>query len=304
LWEGIPLKERITILGKATPIFDEYLKEGLICTTGITETGEFRRLYPVPIKNYEQFRNWNIVDIELLEQGAKCPFSEHRDYRPESRILNLSIEEPFKVVDQLKTIKKRFTLIKSLLNPSEEWIKAQRNPRKTIGIVRPKDLKVTIEVSKQEPKESKEPNFASLLEYTDPELKRNATKKRYIEKKLRQYLTRILDIRFNFKCHYNPECKGHKKLILDDGLHQNVRKLSRDFPINEVIAKTRENIELRHSRSWLFLGLGTVTPYPYRSYTIGSVFTFPKSKVSEQEMSELFSKRQLKITDILNRFVT
>ncbi|KKN21175.1 hypothetical protein LCGC14_0928060 [marine sediment metagenome] len=291
------MKERITILGKATPVFDEYLKEGLICTTGINESGEFRRLYPVPITNYEQFSNWNIVNIELLEQGAKCPFSDHRDYRPESRILDLKAKEPFEVLGQVTGIRNRFNIIKDLLNQSEAWIKAQREPRRTIGIIRPKDLKVTIEISKQKPKESKDPEFASLLEYTNPEIKKDATKRRFIEKKLRQYLTRILDIRFNFKCHYNPECRGHTKLVLDDGLHQYTRKLNRELPVNDVILKTRENIELRHSRSWIFLGIGTVTPYPYKSYTIGSVFTFPKSKISEHEISEIFSKKQLKINN-------
>ena len=191
--------------------------------------------------------------------------------------------------------RERFNIIKDLLNPSEEWIKDQRDPRKTIGIIRPKDLKVKIELSKQTPKEPKGPEFASLLEYTNPELKKDAMRRRNIEKKLRKYLIRILDIKFNFKCYYNPECRGHTKLLLDDGLHQYIRKLSRELPINEVILKTRENIELRHSRSWVFLGIGTVTHDRYRSYTIGSVFTFPKSKISEQEISEIFSKKQLKI---------
>ena len=291
------MKERITILGKATPVFDEYLKEGLICTTGINESGEFRRLYPVPITNYEQFSNWNIVNIELLEHGAKCPFSVHRDYRPESRILDLNAKKPFEVLGQVTGIRNRFNIIKDLLNQSEAWIKAQREPRRTIGIIRPKDLKVTIEISKQKPKEPKDPEFASLLEYTNPEIKKDATKRRFVEKKLRQYLTRILDVRFNFKCHYNPECRGHTKLVLDDGLHQYTRKLKRELPVNDVILKTRENIELRHSRSWIFLGIGTVTPYPYKSYTIGSVFTFPKSKISEHEISEIFSKKQLKINN-------
>lgn len=285
------MKERITILGKATPVFDEYLKESLICTTGINESGEFRRLYPVPITSYEHFRNWNIINIELLEKGTKCPFSDHHDYRPESRIIDLNAEEPFKVVDQVKGIRKRFNIIKSLLSPSEGWIKAQRDPRKTIGIIIPKDLKVRIEVSKQKPKKPKGPEFVSLLEYTNPEIKKDAIKRRYIEKKLREYSTRILDIRFNFKCHHNPECKGHTKQVLDDGLHQYIRKLNRDLPINEVILKTKENIELRHSRSWVFLGLGTVTPYPYKSYIIGSVFTFPKSEISEQEILYIFSEK-------------
>lgn len=45
--------------------------------------------------------------------------------------------------------------------------------------------------------------------------------------------------------------KAHE--LIRSGLnHKYIRKLSRKLPINEVILKTRENIELRHSRSWCF----------------------------------------------------
>ncbi len=291
------MKEIITILGKATPVFSEDLRNGLICTVGINENDEFRRLYPVPLDTYEKISNWSIIEVELLQQGERHPNSRHIDNRPETRVIDTTKENPFKVVGEINNVKKRFEVIKRLINPSEEWIKEQKEPKRTIGIILPDILKIEVAASQQEPKKPKSIDHHSLLEYVSQEIKEESERKRILEKYLRKYTTRILDVHFKFKCHFNSRCSGHNKMALDDGLHQRIMRLSKEKPINEVIDKIIEEIQEKHSKSWIFFGLGTVSHAPFYSYTIGSVFRLPKSKISQYDIDNLLKKtKQAKLS--------
>jgi hypothetical protein len=88
--------------------------------------------------------------------------------------------------------------------------------------------------------------------------------------------------------------------VLDDGLHQFVRNENRNCnSIEELIEKTKKAIEYWHSRAWVFLGIGSLNAHPYWRYTIGSVFRFGKSKISENEINEIINPRKKKLKDYL-----
>lgn len=74
--------ENITVLAKAYP--ERSKKYGaLVCTAGINEFGDFRRLYPVPWNQFfagcpAKFSKWDIISVDITNEGK-------RDHRQESR---------------------------------------------------------------------------------------------------------------------------------------------------------------------------------------------------------------------------
>lgn len=72
-------KESILVLVKATPIWSTNSKRYVICTAGVSEDGEWRRLYPM---YWKTIKNNNIKVWDLIQVETKKP---ERDPRPESR---------------------------------------------------------------------------------------------------------------------------------------------------------------------------------------------------------------------------
>ncbi len=290
----IQTKERITILGKTTPNYDPDLKAPLLCTTGINQRGEWRRLYPIPVESYPLIRSWNVVEVVLLRAGKQLPNTSHRDYRPESRVVNVSSLEPLRVVGTVSKTNEKLHLIKRLLCPSEEWLKEQRNPRRTIGIVKPMDWSIRVLDSSQ--KKAEDEDIQTLLNYSDPVAKRNDEKRRLLEQRLMNYYRRFLDVKMRFRCEYNDVCPGHEKNILDDGIHQFIKnEFNKCHDLDTVKVRTLERMEDGNQQSWIFLGLGTINGRPF-TYTIGSVFRLPKSKISASTIDSLDPRKANLVT--------
>lgn len=74
-WE----KEQVLVLVKAAPNWSRKYKEYEICTAGISEDGEWRRLYPFPeeVMLKQDIHVWDLIEVETTEPKA--------DPRPESR---------------------------------------------------------------------------------------------------------------------------------------------------------------------------------------------------------------------------
>ncbi|MDE1768833.1 MAG: hypothetical protein KGH67_04430 [Candidatus Micrarchaeota archaeon] len=59
------MKEKLLVLAKAAPeISSKY--EHLVCVAGITESGEWRRIYPIPWKIF-----WESSSKEVLEEISR-----------------------------------------------------------------------------------------------------------------------------------------------------------------------------------------------------------------------------------------
>ena len=75
-------KERILITVRTYPMpIAKYME--LVCTGGITDQQEWRRLYPVPLRYLEgdqRYRIWDVIDVEV---------GRGKDGRPETRTPNL-----------------------------------------------------------------------------------------------------------------------------------------------------------------------------------------------------------------------
>ena len=80
------MKEKILILVKTYPTFSRKYFE-LVCTAGINEKGEWRRIYPVPfrqLRDWEKYRKYQWVEADIEKNPS--------DSRPESYKLRQGLE--------------------------------------------------------------------------------------------------------------------------------------------------------------------------------------------------------------------
>ena len=73
------IRERILITVRTYPVISQKYIE-TVCTGGITDNGEWRRLYPVPLRYLDterRYKTFDVVDVEV---------KPGKDTRPESRV--------------------------------------------------------------------------------------------------------------------------------------------------------------------------------------------------------------------------
>lgn len=75
---GLTISERIIVTVRTYPVISQRYME-TVCTGGITDRGEWRRLYPVALRYLEPERQYKTFDV--VEVGVKAG----KDTRPESR---------------------------------------------------------------------------------------------------------------------------------------------------------------------------------------------------------------------------
>jgi hypothetical protein len=116
----------------------------LVCTAGVTATGEWVRLYPIDYRyrpNHQQFRKYQWIDVDLAPRGSG------NDQRAESRKPRLDsiriVGEPLPSDDGWR---ERRAIIDRLPVRTVNELRLAYDERKTsLGIVRPKrvvDLKI------------------------------------------------------------------------------------------------------------------------------------------------------------------
>lgn len=125
-------KKRICIIAKTYPRPSAKYDE-LVCTAGITDTGEWIRLYPVPFrklildKQYSKF-DWIECDIQRND----------KDFRPESHRLNSP--DAINIVGGIQTDKdgtwaaRRDLLLKNVYQNLDTLIKDAYNPEKCTSL--------------------------------------------------------------------------------------------------------------------------------------------------------------------------
>lgn len=100
------MKEKLLVLAKAVPeISRKY--EHLVCVAGITDKGEWRRIYPIPWSVFwgnsgKNFKKKFWIEYEVIDTSS--------DYRPESRRINpgsikLISEAKFEDIEKLLKVK-------------------------------------------------------------------------------------------------------------------------------------------------------------------------------------------------------
>lgn len=126
------MKERLLVLAKAAPEASKKYAE-LVCVAGITDKGEWRRIYPIP---------WEIFWRGSVSKFSKKQWIEYElesdkpsDHRPESRKVKFETIKPLE--------KAGYAEIGSLLLPKLQTIEEieEKGARaQSLGIVQPKKV--------------------------------------------------------------------------------------------------------------------------------------------------------------------
>jgi len=122
------MKERLLDLAKAAPIVSKKY-EHLICVAGITDNGEWKRIYPVPFELFwEQkgFKKKTWIEYELQENSPSDHRKESRKITPNS-VKNLP-EEKYSKIHEI--IEKKLTTLEDLNSKGHREV--------SLGVIKPK----------------------------------------------------------------------------------------------------------------------------------------------------------------------
>ena len=192
------MKEKMLMLARACPIVSQKY-EHLVCIAGITESGEWRRIYPVQWKTFwgkdaAKYKKKMWIEYELEEDKPS-------DHRLESRKVKPGTVRPLyeeKYSEIKKILDKKLTSIEKLSQIDHKEV--------SLGIIKP-EIKDFIW------KDS--PHYKELSEKQKQQtLFEGSAVKAFVPKESFQYL---------FNCNGENNCKGHKMLCEDWELGELVR---------------------------------------------------------------------------------
>lgn len=248
------MKEKLLVLAKAYPLISRKYEE-LVCVAGITDKGEWRRVYPIPWECFwstspHLFRKKCWIEYELKDEKPS-------DHRKESRKI---IPNSLKQINEEVYQKIRNTLIPKLTTVEDLEKMGHRNS--SLGVIKPEIMDFVGE------KNEKYEKF----------LKKKEQKNLFGKDAVR---IEIPDEHFSyvFKCG-NPECKGHKMMCEDWELAELYRHCKEYLKVGkykdkaEVFEKVKNKMfKEMLSKQEIFFVIGT--HYRFNSFMIIGVI-YPK----------------------------
>ena len=121
-WE----KESVLILVKAAPNWSTKYKQYEVCTAGISNDEEWRRLYPFPedVMHREDIHVWDKIEVETTTPN-RDPRLESRKIRPES----------IRKIGRVEDREERRKILRGIAEPSLDIPKAEK---RTMMLVKPR----------------------------------------------------------------------------------------------------------------------------------------------------------------------
>lgn len=223
------------------------------CTAGITEDGQWIRLFPIPFRflgGQSQFKKYQWLEVAVTKAS---------DYRAESYHPDLdSIKILGKPLPTSYGWQERKAIIMPLLAPSLcHLIRTRKATGTTLGIFKPRQIRQFI-IEKEEPPQWTEEELAILSQAS------------FLDKKPFKLLEKIpYKFIYSFVCN-DHECRGHRLSITDwevGGLYRNCKarygreweRYFRDRFETEMILKYATHFYVgtlaAHPDRWIIVGL-------------------------------------------------
>lgn len=253
------VNENILILVKTYPHPSSTYGE-LVCVAGITEQGEWRRLYPVPFRDlpaYRQFRKYSWVNVDVAKRKE--------DLRPESYQPNIESVEIANWVDTKHYWRARREFVETLsVSTVSELERGRSGDGASLGVVVPSDV-IDIEVTEVGDRWSEEDRG-----------KLNQLK---LGDSVAKALTKIpFEFRYVFMC--EDDVKPRRALITDWELSMRYLNGLKNRDAHEAAAEVRDfYLKLMDKSNFdtrLFMG----TTHPYNKWIVVGLFRPPKMKQS------------------------
>lgn len=273
-----PHKEKLEVLitVKTYPIPSKKYDE-LVCTAGVTGTGDFVRLYPINFRDLpysQQYKKYQWIRVLAEKHGQRDVRKE--SYRPACESIEV-LGDPIPPRDNWAERAK--WVLKKKARSMEALYEQQERDGTSLGIFRPKaitDLSISEDSPDWPPKFLAELRQARLFEYRDKTL--------------------VPPRKVPFKFHYHfvcddPRCRGNHKMMVEDwelGVlfwklvdkgcsHNDAAQKVRDKFFKELCGPDKDThfyvgTILAHPRTWVIIGLfyPKVRPMPlFRSLDDG-----------------------------------
>ncbi len=257
--QGRKQKLKILITVKTYPIPSKKYDE-LVCTAGVTETGDFVRLYPINFRELPFTRQYKKYQwIEVMAEKHQGRDVRKESYRPDCDSIQ-TLGEPIPSTRDNWAERARYVL-KKRARSMEALYDQQAADRTSLGIFRPKEVQNLI-ISPDDPEWPQK--FLQALQ----------------QQRLFEYRQRTLvpPRKVPFKFHYcfkcdDPRCKGHKMMIedwevgalfwrlVDKGAsHKEASEKVRDKFLNDLCGPDKDThfyvgTILAHPKTWVVIGV-------------------------------------------------
>lgn len=254
-------KEKILIVVKTAPNPSDEYRE-IVCTAGVTESGKWIRLYPIPFR-YLKFNKWfhkyQWINVEIKKRPPTKDFRID-SYEPNCETIEL-LGEP---LSSNKKWEERKRIILPTVSRSFEEIKQLYDSRKiSLGIFKPKKFKNFI-IGSCNSNWSKKHQQVLLQQVLIGQQPKILEKVPY-------------NFSYEFECD-DKRCNGHKMQIIDWEINVLYRKMKEKnpFSIDLALQKVKDQwaTEMCGENKNTFLIVGSVYPHP--SFVVLGVFWPPK----------------------------
>lgn len=249
---------QVLIAVKTYPIPSKGYDE-LVCTAGVTETGDFVRLYPINFRDLpwdQQYRKYQWIEVEVKKHVGRD--SRKESYRPDSETLQI-MGEPLDTKDNWS--KRAHYLLKKEARSLEDLHERQAADRTSLGVFRPKRI-LDLVINKDDV--DWKPSFKNAL----------AQARLWENRKASKEPPRKVPFKFQYKFECDDDrCKGHQMMIedwevgalywrlRDNGLDAQAaaEKVKQKF-LNDLCGPDKDTrfivgTVLAHPRSWVVIGL-------------------------------------------------
>jgi hypothetical protein len=195
-------KLKVLITVKTYPIPSKKYDE-LVCTAGVTESGDFIRLYPINFRDLHYTRKFKKYQwIEVLAEKHQGRDVRKESYRPDSDSIKI-LGKPIPSNPGNWSERARYALAKKARS-MEDLYDQQRKDRTSLGIFKPKrvnDLVISTDNAKWPPKFLHALQQQRLFEYRQ----RTLVPPRKVPFKFF----------YCFECD-DPRCNGNHKMMIED----------------------------------------------------------------------------------------
>jgi len=254
------VNEKILILVKTYPVPSTKYRE-LVCVAGITEQGEWRRLYPIPFRDLsasDKFSKYSWVNFDVARPT--------NDTRPESRRANIETVRKVGWVNRDDQWRERRRFVEPLtVSTVCELERGQSCDGTSLGVVMPSEV-IDIEVTEGEAEWS-EQDARKLNQLT-------------LGASVAEELTRIpFKFRYVFRC--KDDVKPRRALITDWELGMRYLNASRKRNPRDAAEEVREFYLNLMDRSKHDTRLFVGTTLPFNTWIVIGLFYPPKTKRPE-----------------------
>jgi len=247
------LNERILVLVRAIPEKSERYGYS-ICVAGLNEKSEWRRLYPFKFSYGQKlvdFGKKDLINVTLADPD--------NDKRRESRKVTTheNLKSPLNDEEILQRI---IPLVSSIEKLNKEDA--------SLGVIKPELTGIDVKINSTEIYDGQ--TYFSVAGD-------------YLEK--REKVKMPVDLRYQFKCKDEPDCKGHNIILIDWELNELARNVMRNEKDKKIIEDKIKNkfFDFMKTRDlYFFMG----THFRYSTWIIIGLFYPQKRKGIQLKLGE------------------